>query len=97
MGRCSFGGPITPIALAGRALHKFRATGGNPNHAIYGRGDLAAIARGFGLNGATFTSLGRFESLFREHQQSGGATLRDVHIDDLMPSRQYRRVHYGEA
>ena len=57
----------------------------------------AGVARGFGLNGATVTSLGRFESLFREHQQSGGATLWDVHIDDLIPSRQYRRVHYGEA
>ena len=81
----------------GAESHKFRATGGDPNHAIHGRGDLAAVARGFGLNGATVTSLGRFESLFREHQQSGGATLWDVHIDDLIPSRQYRRVHYGEA
>jgi len=41
--------------------------------------------------------MGRFESLFREHQQRDGATLWDVHIDDLIPSRQYRRVHYGEA
>ena len=81
----------------GAESHKFRATGGNPNHAIHGRGDLAAIARGFGLNGVTVTEMGRFESLFREHQQRDGASLWDVHIDDLIPSRQYRRVHYGEA
>jgi thiamine pyrophosphate-dependent acetolactate synthase large subunit-like protein len=81
----------------GAESHKFRATGGNPDHAIHGRGDLAAIARGFGLNGSTVTQMGRFESLFREHQQKDGATLWDVHIDDLIPSRQYRRVHYGEA
>lgn len=81
----------------GAESHKFRATGGDPNHAIHGRGDLAAVARGFGLNGATVSSLGRFESLLCEHQRSNGATLWDVHIDDLIPSRQYRRVHYGEA
>jgi len=39
----------------------------------------------------------RFEGLFREPQQSGGTTLWDVRVDDLIPSRQYRRVHYGEA
>jgi len=25
------------------------------------------------------------------------ATLSDVHVDDLIPSRNFRRVHYGEA
>src|SRR5438445_3145100 len=75
----------------GAESHKFRATGGDPNHAIHGRGDLAAVARGFGLGGVTVTEMGRFESLFREHQQKDGASLWDVHIDDLIPSRQYRR------
>jgi hypothetical protein len=26
-----------------------------------------------------------------------GATLWDVHVDELIPSRNFRRVHYGEA
>ena len=39
-----------------------------PEHAIHGRGDLAGVARGFGLRGATVTQPGRFEALFREHQ-----------------------------
>jgi acetolactate synthase I/II/III large subunit len=35
--------------------------------------------------------------LFKEHQGANIGTLLDVHIDDLIPSRAYRRVHYGEA
>ena len=35
--------------------------------------------------------------LFAEHQGANIGTLWDIHIDDLIPSRAYRRVHYGEA
>jgi acetolactate synthase-1/2/3 large subunit len=81
----------------GAETHKFRSTGGDPNHATHGRGDLATTARGFGLNAAKVNELGRFEGLFHEHQRAAGATLWDVHTDDLIPTRQFRRVHYGEA
>ena len=81
----------------GAETHKFRATGGNPMHATHGRGDIAAIARGFGLNAATVTEMGQFDSLFREHRRASGATLWDVHTDDLIPSRSFRRNHYVEA
>ena len=81
----------------GAKSHKFRAYGVNPEHAIHGRGDIAAIARGFGLNAAKVTEMGQFDRLFADHEQSAGSTLWDVHIDDLIPSRNYRRVHYGEA
>jgi acetolactate synthase I/II/III large subunit len=81
----------------GAETHKFRAYGVDPMHATHGRGDLAQVARGFGLNGHKVTSYGQFERLFREHQAQDGATLWDVHVDDLIPSRNYRRVHYGEA
>jgi thiamine pyrophosphate-dependent acetolactate synthase large subunit-like protein len=81
----------------GAETHKFRAHGGDPMHATHGRGDLAQIARGFGLNGTRVTSLGQFEGLFCEHQTQDGASLWDVHVDDLIPSRNFRRVHYGEA
>ena len=30
-------------------------------------------------------------------QAANIGTVWDVHIDDLIPSRTYRRVHYGEA
>ena len=46
---------------------------------------------------AQVAEVGQFEQLFGERQQRDGAILGDVHIDDLIPSRQYRRVHYGEA
>jgi len=81
----------------GAETHKFRAYGVDPMHATHGRGDLAQVARGFGLNGHKVTSYGQFETLFRAHQSQDGATLWEVHVDDLIPSRNFRRVHYGEA
>ena len=81
----------------GAEAHKFRAQKMEAKESIHGRGDLAAVAKGFGLRGATVTALGRFEALLREHQKNGGAELWDVHIDDKIPSAQYRRVHFGEV
>jgi thiamine pyrophosphate-dependent acetolactate synthase large subunit-like protein len=81
----------------GAETHKFRAYGVDPMHATHGRGDIASIARGFGLNGHKVTSYGQLDALFREHEAQDGATLWDVHVDDLIPSRNFRRVHYGEA
>ena len=81
----------------GAEAHKFRAQKMDASESIHGRGDLAAVAKGFGLRSATVTSLGRFEVLLREHQQTGGAELWDVHIEDKIPSAQYRRVHFGES
>ena len=67
-----------------------RAT--RPTAAATSPGSPAASA-----SGAKVAEMGQFARLFGEHQQRDGATLWDVHIDDLIPSRQYRRVHYGEA
>ncbi len=81
----------------GAEVHKFRANNITAKEAVHGRGDLAAAATGFGLRGASITQMGKFPSLFKEHQGANIGTLWDVHIDDLIPSRAYRRVHYGEA
>jgi thiamine pyrophosphate-dependent acetolactate synthase large subunit-like protein len=81
----------------GAEVHKFRANGITAKEAMHGRGDLAAAATGFGLRGASVTQPGRMAPLFKEHQGANIGTLWDVHIDDLIPSRAYRRVHYGEA
>jgi acetolactate synthase-1/2/3 large subunit len=81
----------------GAEFHKFRANGVNPDGAIHGRGDIAAAATGFGLRGATVNTLGRTEGLFREHTAANNAALWDIHTDDLIPSRSYRRVHFGEV
>jgi thiamine pyrophosphate-dependent acetolactate synthase large subunit-like protein len=81
----------------GAEIHKFRANGLDPATVIHGRGDLAGTANGFGVRGSTVTTLGQMGGLFAEHQASNGATLWDVHSDDKVVSRPYRRVHYGEA
>jgi len=81
----------------GAEFHKFRANEIDPSGAIHGRGDLAAMARGFGLAGMTVNKGGQLGGLFQEHQGSNVASLWDVIADDLIPSRAYRRIHYGEA
>lgn len=80
----------------GAEAHKFRAVGIDPKETIHGRGDLAALARGFGLRGAKVQQLGQFARLFEEHTKAGEAEIWDVHIDDKIPSAQYRRLYFGE-
>jgi thiamine pyrophosphate-dependent acetolactate synthase large subunit-like protein len=81
----------------GAEVHKFRAQGYDPRESIHGRGDIAAIARGFGLRGEKITSLGRFKDLFAAHMGSGQSELWDLHVDDTIPSAPYRRIHFGEV
>ena len=82
----------------GAETHKFRAYGVDPMHATHGRGDIAQIARGFGLNGTKVTSHGQLDGAVpRTSGARTNSTLWDVHVDDLIPSRNFRRVHYGEA
>ncbi|MFT6580328.1 MAG: thiamine pyrophosphate-dependent acetolactate synthase large subunit-like protein [Alphaproteobacteria bacterium] len=80
----------------GAEFHKFRAHDIEAKQAIHGRGDLAGVATGFGLRGSTVTQMGSFPKLFEDHQNANIATLWDIHTDDKIPSRAYRRVHYGE-
>ena len=81
----------------GAEFHKFRANDVDDSNAIHGRGDIAAMARGFGLAGATVNQMGASEQLFREHAGANVASVWDVVVDDRIPSRAYRRIHYGEA
>ncbi|MBK1661028.1 thiamine pyrophosphate-binding protein [Paracraurococcus ruber] len=81
----------------GAEIHKFRANGLDPSLVIHGRGDLAGVASGFGVRGSTVTGLGAMQAMFARHQEGNGASLWDIHTDDTVVSRPYRRVHYGEA
>ncbi len=81
----------------GAEFHKFRANNIDPSGAIHGRGDIAAMARGFGLAGNTVNQMGSLDGLFKEHLGANVATVWDIIADDMIPSRSYRRVHYGEA
>jgi acetolactate synthase-1/2/3 large subunit len=83
----------------GAEFHKFRAHGLDAAalEATHGRGDLAAVAAGFGLNASTVNRNHAMAALFDSHQSANTASLWDVHTDDLIPSRAYRRIHYGEV
>ena len=81
----------------GAEVHKFRAQGYDPAESVHGRGDIAAIARGFGLRGEKITTLERFKTLFAAHDKAGQAELWDLHVDDKIPSAPYRRIHFGEV
>jgi acetolactate synthase I/II/III large subunit len=81
----------------GAEVHKLRAQGLDASGAIHGRGDLAAVAKGFGLRGERVAQGGRFGALFRAHADAADSELWDVHVDDAIPSAAYRRIHYGES
>ncbi|MCC6532497.1 MAG: thiamine pyrophosphate-binding protein [Burkholderiales bacterium] len=81
----------------GAEVHKFRAQGYDPAPSVHGRGDIASIARGFGLRGENVASLGRFKTLFAAYEQAAQTELWDLHVDDKIPSAPYRRIHFGEV
>ncbi len=81
----------------GAEVHKFRAQGYNPQESVHGRGDIAAIARGFGLRGEKVNTLGRLKALFAAYDAQASAELWDLHVDDKIPSAPYRRIHFGEV
>jgi thiamine pyrophosphate-dependent acetolactate synthase large subunit-like protein len=49
---------------------------------LHGRGDLAAVARGFGLRGTRITGPDQFEAAFTAFRAGDGAALWDIHIAD---------------
>src|SRR5262249_10851576 len=48
----------------GAEIHKLRADGVDDRGSAFGRADLAAIAKGFGLRGANVTEIGQIGALF---------------------------------
>ena len=81
----------------GAEFHKFRATGVAEAEAVHGRGNLAGVASAFGLDGSSVDASGRLQALFDRYRGGGKAALIDVHIDDRIASRSYRKIHFGEA
>jgi hypothetical protein len=58
---------------------------------IFGRADLAAIARGFGLRGATVTDVSQFQGLFDTYPAQDTAELWNIHVSDRVVSPSMRR------
>ncbi len=79
----------------GSEIHKLRAEGLSDSGAVFGRTDLAAVARGFGIGGETVSDLSDIGRLTAEFSARGGAAVWDVPISDRVCSPVIRRAHPG--
>ena len=79
----------------GSEFHKLRAEGLADDGAVFGRTDLAAIARGFGIGGETVTDIDALPDLIAGFARTGGAAVWDVPISDRVTSPVIRRAHPG--
>jgi thiamine pyrophosphate-dependent acetolactate synthase large subunit-like protein len=77
----------------GSEVHKLRAEGLPLSGAIFGRADLAGIARGFGLGGETIGDLGCIPEMVSRFKARGTATVWDVPVSDRVVSPVIRRAH----
>ncbi|MFD1694255.1 thiamine pyrophosphate-binding protein [Roseibium aestuarii] len=77
----------------GSEIHKLRAEGLSDEGAVFGRTDLAAIARGFGLQGHRVESLDALPDLIAGFARSGGAAVLDIPVSDQVVSPVIRRAH----
>jgi thiamine pyrophosphate-dependent acetolactate synthase large subunit-like protein len=74
----------------GAEIHKLRADKLDDSGSMFGR-RLAGIAKGFGLHGATITSIDQIGGLLEEFKASKESTLWDFHISDRVASPMVRR------
>jgi len=81
----------------GSEIHKLRAEGLSDRGAVFGRADLAAIARGFGVGGETISDLSALPALIADFEKSGGAAVWDVPVSDRVMSPVIRRAHPAPA
>lgn len=77
----------------GSEIHKLRAEGLSDRGAVFGRTDLAAISRGFGLGGETINDLSAIPAKIAQFQKTGGAAVWDIPISDKIMSPVIRRAH----
>jgi acetolactate synthase-1/2/3 large subunit len=76
----------------GSEIHKLRADGLSDHGAIFGRGDLGRVARGFGLRGEVVSDLSRLPSMVEAHASGEGAEVWDFPISDQVTSPVMRRL-----
>ena len=77
----------------GSEVHKLRSEHLPEAGSVFGRPDFAAIARGFGIGGRTFTSLADVPKAVEEFAKTGGAAVWDFHVSDKVVSPTIRRAH----
>jgi len=79
----------------GSQIHKLRADGLDDGGAVFGRADLAAIARGCGVAGETVDDLSRLPAMVEAFRRTGGAAVWDIPVSDRDHSPVIRRAHPG--
>ncbi|TKW65982.1 MAG: thiamine pyrophosphate-binding protein [Paracoccus denitrificans] len=79
----------------GSEIHKLRDEGLSDAGAVFGRVDLAAMARGFGLGGTRVTDISRLPELVADFAKTGGAAVWDFPVSDRVASPVVRRAHPG--
>jgi acetolactate synthase-1/2/3 large subunit len=75
----------------GSEIHKLRADGVDDSGSIFGHTDLAAIAKGFGLRGATVTDVSQFDALYAAYEAQDKAELWNIEISDRVVNPSTRR------
>jgi acetolactate synthase-1/2/3 large subunit len=76
----------------GAEIHKLRADKLDDSGSMWPRRPLANIAKGFGLQGATVTSLDQVAGLLEEFKATKEPTVWDFHISDQVVSPMMRRA-----
>jgi thiamine pyrophosphate-dependent acetolactate synthase large subunit-like protein len=77
----------------GSEIHKLRSEGLRDGGAVHGRGDLGAVARGFGLQGHVVTDLSNLAADLAAFEKGSDSALWDFHISDQIASPIMRRNH----
>lgn len=77
----------------GSEIHKLRSDGLSDVGSVFGRGDLGAVARGFGLQGTVITDVDGFGQHLETFRAGSGSMLWDIHISDQVTSPVMRRAH----
>jgi thiamine pyrophosphate-dependent acetolactate synthase large subunit-like protein len=75
----------------GSEIHKMREDGIDDSGAVFGRTDLAVIAKRFDRHGATITDVRQFQPLFDSYQSQNTAEVWNVHISDRVTNPSTRR------
>jgi len=76
----------------GSEIHKLRADGLSDHGAIFGRGDLAGLSKGFGLRGAVVDDLTTIPDLLAAHQRDGRTEVWDFPVSDQIMSPVMRKI-----
>lgn len=77
----------------GSEIHKLRDEGLSTEGAVFGRIDLARIARGFDIAGTRVTELDQLPAMVAEFIENGGAAVWDFPISDKVANPVVRRAH----